>query len=214
MKLFAGIIAFGSLWGFAECIIGPALDEISLPSGILMTSVFAIGIMMISRMIYKKRGMQLGIGLIAGALRMFNPFGGCMICSAIAIVAEGLIFELIWYHMSLDMKELKTYTMKISMGIISVYSCFVGGYIITQILTPIVASTSFYIGNFIVFIPQILSRGLFAALIGGIIVPVILIFKDFDIISIKNRIYYPTAAVVTILCWILVIINFTFLIPI
>ena len=126
MKLFVGIIVFGSLWGFTECIIGPMLNDAGLPSGALMTSIFAIGLMMMSRMMYKQRGMQLGMGLVAGALRMFNPFGGCVICSGVAIMAEGMLFELIWYGMSLDLKELKTYTMKMGMGIISAYCCYVG----------------------------------------------------------------------------------------
>jgi hypothetical protein len=207
MKLFAGIIVFGSLWGFAECIIGPALDDAGLPSGALMTSVFAIGLMVMSRMMYKQRGMQLGMGLVAGALRVFNPFGGCVICSAIAIAAEGMLFELIWHSMSLDLKELKTYTMKISMGIVSAYSCFVGGYVITQILTPLVASAGFYAENLIVFMPQILSRGLLAALVGGMMMPVVLVLKDFDVNIIKDRTYYPTAAAVSILCWVIVITN-------
>jgi len=211
-KLFAGIIVFGSLWGFAECIIGPILDDAGLPSGAIMTSVFAIGLMMVSRMLYKKRGMQLGMGIVAGTLRMFNPFGGCVICSAIAIAAEGIIFELIWYYMSLDLRELKTYIMKISMGLISAYFCYVGGYVTTQILTPLVASANFYVWNLIVFIPQILSRGLLAALIGGVTVPLVLIIKDFNINSIKDKLYYSTASAVSILCWIFIITNAGFLI--
>jgi hypothetical protein len=212
MKLFAGIIVFGSLWGFTECIIGPALDETGLPYGALMTGVFAIGLMMMSRILFRQRGMQMGMGLVAGTLRMFNPFGGCVICSAIAIAAEGLIFELIWYGLSLDFKDLKTHTMKISMGVISAYSCYVGGYITTQVLTPIVSSAGFYIGNLIVFIPQILSRGLLAAFTGGIIVPLVFILKDIDINSVKDRLYYPVAAAVSLLCWIVVIANTLFFI--
>ena len=65
--------------------------DVGLPSGALMTSVFAIGLMMVSRMLFKRRGMQIGMGLVAGALRLFNPFGGCVVCSAIAIAAEGLL---------------------------------------------------------------------------------------------------------------------------
>jgi len=207
MKLFAGIIVFGSIWGFAECIIGPTLDDVGLPSGVLMTSFFAIGLMMMSRMLFKQRGMQLGMGLVAGTLRMFNPFGGCVICSGIAIMAEGIIFELIWYGMSLDLRELKTYTMKISMGIVSSYCCFVGGYIITQILTPLVSSAGFHLNNLIAFMPQILSRGLVAALIGGATIPLILILKNIDISGVKDRVYYPTTTAISIICWAVVIAN-------
>ena len=210
MKLFAGIIVLGSLWGFAECIIGPAMSDAGLPYGILMTSVFAIGLMMISRMLFKRRGMQLGMGLVAGALRLFNPFGGCVICSAIAIAAEGLLFELIWYKMSLDFSELKTITMKLSMGIVTAYSCYVGGYVITQILTPMVASAGFYVENLIVFMPQILARGLLAAIIGGITIPALFVLKDTNINNVKDRIYYPTAAAISILCWATVIANTLF----
>ncbi|EMR74598.1 hypothetical protein MBGDF03_00307 [Thermoplasmatales archaeon SCGC AB-540-F20] len=211
MKLFAGILVFGSLWGFAECIIGPMIDDAGLPSGILMTSIFAVGLMMMSRMLYRQRGMQLGMGLVAGTLRLFNPFGGCVICSGIAIMAEGLLFELIWYGMSLDLKELKTHTMKISMGIISTYCCYVGGYIITQVLTPLISSAGFHLSNLIIFMPQILSSGLLAALIGGITVPLILILKNIDINRIKDRVYYPTTAAVSILCWSIVIANALFI---
>ena len=211
MKLFAGILVFGSLWGFAECIIGPMVDDAGFPSGILMTSIFAVGFMMLSRMLYRQRGMQLGMGLVAGTLRLFNPFGGCVICSGIAIMAEGILFELIWYGMSLDLKELKTHTMKISMGIISTYCCYVGGYIITQVLTPLISSAGFHLSNLIIFMPQILSSGLLAALIGGITVPLILILKNIDINRIKDRVYYPTTAAVSILCWTIVIANALFI---
>lgn len=211
MKLFAGILVFGSLWGFAECIISPIVDDAGLPSGILMTSIFAVGLMMMSRMLYRQRGMQMGMGLVAGTLRLFNPFGGCVICSGIAIMAEGILFELIWYGMSLDLKELKTHTMKISMGIISAYCCYVGGYIITQVLTPLLSSAGFHLINLIAFMPQILSSGLSAALIGGITVPLILVLKNIDINRIKDRVYYPTTAAVSILCWIIVIANTLFI---
>ena len=211
MKLFAGIIVLGSLWGFAECIIGPVMGDAGLPSGALMTSVFAIGLMMVSRMLFKRRGTQIGMGLVAGALRLFNPFGGCVVCSAIAIAAEGLLFELIWYKMSLDFSELKTITMKLSMGIVTAYSCYVGGYVITQILTPMVASAGFYVENLIVFMPQILARGLLAAIVGGITVPAIFALKDININNVKDRIYYPTVVSVSILCWVIVIANALFL---
>jgi hypothetical protein len=210
MKLFLGIILFGSIWGFSECIIGPAVGNAGLPSGAIMTGFFAIGLMIMSRMLFKQRGMQIGMGLIAGALRLFNPFGGCVICSAIAIAAEGILFELIWYGLSLDFKDLKTYTMKISMGIVSAYPCYVGGYIITQILTPMVSSSGFYLENLIVFIPQILSRGLIAALVGGVTVPLIFVLKNMDISHVKDKVYYPTTIAISILCWSVVIINALF----
>ncbi len=209
MKLIVGILVFGSLWGFSECIIGSALHDAGLPAGAIMTGLFAVVLMMMSRMLYKQRGMQIGMGLVAGALRLFSPFGsnvGYFICSAIAIMAEGMIFELIWYNMSLDLNELKPLKISSSTGIITAYCCYVGGYIVTQILTPVFSSAGFHIVNLIVFIPQMLATGLLAALIGGVVVPVTLLLKKLDI-TVKDRLYYPTTIGVSILCWFIVIAN-------
>jgi len=207
MKILAGIIVFGSLWGFSECIIGSYLHEIDLPAGAIMAGIFAVGFMFISRSLYKQKGMQLGMALVAGTLRLFNPFGGCYICAAIAIMAEGALFELLLYRMTLDLKELKKPIMSASMGITTAYIVFVGGYIITQILTPVFSSAGFYIENLIAFLPQILSRGLLAAILGGSIVPIAILLRNIDIAKVRDITYYPTTAVVSALCWIAVIIN-------
>jgi hypothetical protein len=214
MKLIAGTILFGSLWGFSECIIGSYLHNSFLPAGAIMTGIFAVGLMATSRILYKQRGMQLGMGLIAGTLRLFNPCGTCFICSAIAIMAEGAIFELIWYKMSLDLTELKKTTMSVSMGIVSSYVCFVGGYIVTQIMTPLISSAGFYLENLLVFIPQILARGLIAAMIGGAIIPATLLLKKVDIASVKDKVYYPITATISVACWIIVILNAIFILKV
>ncbi|UCD13956.1 MAG: hypothetical protein JSW60_00635 [Thermoplasmatales archaeon] len=206
-KMLAGIIVFGSIWGFAECIIGPMLSDAGFPSGVLMTSIFAVGFMTMTRMMYKQRGMQIGMGLVAGTLKLFNPCGPCVICSGIAIMAEGVIFELIWFSMSLDLKELEIFTMKSSMGVISAYCCFVGGYIVTQILTPFFSAAGFYVIDLINFLPQILSSGLLAAIIGGFMVPIVLVLRDFDIYRVKDRVYYPITAAISLLCWTAVIVS-------
>ena len=206
MKLFAGILVFGSLWGFSECIIGSVLRDANLPAGAIMTGVFAIVFMTMSRMLFRTRGMQLGMGLVAGSLRLLNPFGGCFICSAMAIMAEGLIFEIIWYKMSLDLKELRLPKMSVSMGIATTYFVYVGGYIVTQILTPVFSSAGFYIENLLVFIPQILASGLLAAIIGGITVPAVLATKKLNL-SIKERMYYPATISISVVCWFIVITN-------
>lgn len=206
IKFIAGIIVFGSLWGFAECILGSVLRDINLPAGAIMTGIFAIGLMTLSRTTFRQPGMQTGIGLVAGALRLFNPFGGCFICSAIAIMAEGFLFDLIWTSFSLDLKKPQTLTIQTSLGIISAYIVYVGGYIITQILTPLFSSAGFYLENLLVFIPQIFTSGLLAALIGAITVPAIFTLKKLDL-SIRDRIYYPITMGISAICWIIVILN-------
>ena len=206
MKFIAGIIVFGSLWGFAECILGSVLRDINLPAGAIMTGIFAIGLMTLSRTTFRQRGMQTGIGLVAGALRLFNPFGGCFICSAIAIMGEGLLFDLIWTSFSLDLKKPQNLTIQTSLGITSTYIVYVGGYIITQILTPLFSSAGFYLENLLVFIPQIFASGLLAALIGAVTVPAIFTLKKLDL-TIKDRIYYPITMGISAICWIIVILN-------
>jgi hypothetical protein len=205
-KFIAAIIVFGSLWGFAECIIGSLLRDVNLPAGAIMTGFFAVGLMTLSRTTFRQPGMQAGIGLIAGALRLFNPFGGCFICSAIAIMAEGLLFDLIWTGFSLDMRKPQTLTMQASLGITSAYLVYVGGYIVTQILTPVFSSAGFYLENLLVFIPQILASGLLAALIGVGIVPLVFRLKNLDI-ALQERLYYPVTIGISALCWIIVITN-------
>lgn len=205
-KFIAGIIVFGSLWGFAECIIGSLLRDVNLPAGAIMTGVFAIGLMTLSRTTFRQPGMQTGIGLVAGALRFFNPFGGCFICSAIAIMAEGLLFDLIWTRFSLDKQQTHSLTIQTSLGITSAYLVYVGGYIITQILTPVFSSAGFYIENLIVFIPQILASGLLAALLGVATVPAIFSLKKLNIV-LQDRLYYPATIGISAFCWVFVIVN-------
>lgn len=204
MKIFAGILLFGSLWGFSESIIGSALSDIGLPAGAIMTGFFALTFLVISRMFYKQPGMQLGMGVIAGALRLFNPFAGCHLCSALAIMAEGAIFEIIWYKISFDLIELKTVTTQASMGILTSYIVYVGGYIVTQILTPIISGLGFYFENLIALMPNILSSGLLPALIGGVVLPATILVKKVDF-TVKDRLYYPTTIGISVLCWCIVV---------
>lgn len=203
-RLFAGILLFGSLWGFSEVILGSTISEAGFASGGIMTGLFAIPVLVITRMIYKQPGMQFGMGLIAGGLRVFNPFIGCQICSALAIMAEGALFELIFYGISTDLKDLKSLTMQSSIGIVSAYIIFIGGYIVTQILTPVIAGSGFYLENLIVFIPKILASGILPAFIASITVPLVISVKKLDI-SIKDKLYYPTTVGISAFCWILVI---------
>lgn len=211
VRILALIILFGSLWGFSEIFIGSFLADQNLPYGIIMTGFFAMIFLTLSRLIYNQKGMQLGIGLTAGALKYFNPFVGCNICSAIAIMAEGLIFELIWnYFIKYDFSKLESIKLRISFGIFTSYTVYVSGYIITQILTPFIYS-SFYIENLLSFIPQILSKGLLAGIFGIISVTLVVSLRNIKL-SLKDIIYYPTTIGVSSICWIIVLSNWYFFI--
>jgi hypothetical protein len=204
LKYIIGILLFGSIWGFSECVIGSALNDFGLPSGMIMTGFFALTFLLLSKIIYKKPGMQISIGLIAGALRLFNPFVGCHICSSIAIMSEAVLFELIFYGLSNNLKELKTPLIQASMGILTGYLIYIGGYITTQISTPIFSGQSLFIENIIVFLPNILSEGIIPSLTAGLIFPFLLTLKNLDL-SIKNRLYYPTTIGISSFCWIFVV---------
>lgn len=207
MKLVAAVLVFGSLWGFTECIIGSMLRDANLPAGALMTGIFALGLMTLCRITFRRPGMQTGMGLVAGALRVFNPFGGCFLCSAIAIMAEGVLFDLLWTGFSLDQKKTHTIIDQASIGITASYIVYIGGYFVTQILTPVFSSAGFYLENLVAFVPQILASGLLASLIGVITVPAVFIMvKKLDV-PVRDRLYYPITIGVSALCWIVVITN-------
>jgi len=207
MKLFAGIIVFGSLWGFSECIIGPIMSDAGLPGGMLMTGSFTMIFLVLSRMMFQQRGMQMGMGLIAGSLRMMNPFAGCHLCSAIAIMAEGMLFELIWnYTTTHNLNSLNDLTTKVSLGVFTAFTVYTGGYIVTQIMTPIVSVGSFQIANLLSFIPYILSKALIVGLIGGISIPIILSSNKLHL-SLKETMYYPATLGISLFCWTAIIGN-------
>ena len=205
-RFFVGLIVFGSMWGFSECIVGSRIADTGLPSGAIMTGLFAMVFLVMSRMIFQQRGMQIGMGLVAGGLRLFNPFGGCHLCSALAIMAEGFIFELIMYYAgSIDLAKFRSLTYSASLGIFSAYCIYVGGYIVTQILTPL-SFGSFYLVNFVSALPQMLAGGVIPALMGGVVVPILVLLPKMDI-SIRDKLYYPTAIGVSTFCWVFVVGN-------
>ncbi|MEM0466573.1 MAG: hypothetical protein QXX20_03085 [Candidatus Thermoplasmatota archaeon] len=206
-RLIAGILAFGSLWGFSECILGTLLHDANLPAGTIMTGFVAVGLMSLSRILFQQKGMQLGMGLVAGTLRLLDPFGGCFICSAFAIIAEGALFELIALKISFNLQDLTSKKIQVSIGIITAYTMYIGGYLITQILTPLLSSAGFSLRNLIVFIPSILARGFIAALLGGCILPMMVFVLQKQKLSIKDAFYYPATISISVVCWMSVIIN-------
>ena len=99
LKILAGIIVFGSVWGLLECILGSVKFTGTMahfPMGALLGGFFGLGIMAFTRRIYSVVWMQLGMAIVAGLMRFWAPIGSCVICSGLAIMAEGLVFELIF----------------------------------------------------------------------------------------------------------------------
>ena len=202
----AGILLFGSLWGMLECILGDFLRDQNLPAGAIMTGLVAVAMMSYTRIVFRKRGMQLGMAMVAGLLRLTNPFTGCLICSAISIVSEGIIFEAIWYNL-FDLREFRRPTTIASMGMITSYLCYIGGFLVTQVLTPIVSSVAFNPNDLVAFLPQILARGLPAGILGIFSILAIDRVRSYDISKLKSRFYYPVTISLAVVCWILTIAN-------
>ncbi len=199
-RIFAGTIAFGSIWGLLECLLGPHIP------GTVMTGLMALGLMAASRLIYHQKGMQLGMALIAAALRAVNPLGGCLVCAVVAIASEGAIFELVWFVFSLDTEKMGKLNTRISVGVITAYSCYALGYILTQIITPLISSVSLKLGDVALLIPVALSRGMLAASIGGVFFPVLLLVKQIRLSTAINKAYYPSVSLFTAACWFIAVV--------
>lgn len=195
-KLVAGMIAFGSIWGLLECSLGDWLHQYDMSA--LMVAV-AVLLMAATRRIYAQPGMQLGMALIAALLRHFNPIGGaCLICASIAILVQGLAFELIW---AIPWHKYESMTMKVSMGIISFYTIAWVSYLATQIFTPLFTAT-LHLSDLAGVMPKIFAHAFIAGLAGAVALPAAL--ADITV-SLKDRIYYPAAAAVSVVCWVAVI---------
>jgi hypothetical protein len=205
-KYLATILVFGSIWGVAECVIGGPLRDSNLPAGAILTGIFALGLLTLNRILFNQPGMQIGMGLIAGTLRLANPIGSTFICSAIAIMAEGILFEILWTRLSLDTKTFKPLPLSISTGIITGFTLYTGGFIITQILTPLFSAAGFYAENLLTYIPQTLAGGLLAALLGAATLPLALKIPSLHI-TLTDRLYIPTTMTISIICWLIVIAN-------
>ena len=214
-KILLGILAFGSLWGMVECVLGSfSFGGFAkhFPMGALLGGLFGLGLMAYSRRLYGKLGMQLGMGVVAALLRFWSPVGTCVICSALAIAFESLVFEFIfnWKTTTLvkDGQKFKlTVAMLIPLGMIAGYTIYVSGYIFTQIMTPVLTAGSFVASDLMNVMPLILGRGFFAAVFGGIALPLAMLVNvpSVDIYRVTDKPYYATMISISAVCWVLVI---------
>jgi len=195
-KLIAGMIVFGSIWGFLECSLGDWLHQYNMSALMVVAAVF---LMAVTRRMFAQPGMQMGMALIAAILRHFNPIGGaCLVCASIAIVVQGLAFELIW---AIPWHKYQSMTMKASMGVVSFYTIAAVSYLATQIFTPLLTATP-HLSDLAGVMPKIFAHAFIAGLAGAVALPV----AHTEItIHLNDRFYYPVAAAVTAVCWMAVI---------
>lgn len=218
LRILAGIIVFGSIWGMLECILGSVKFTgvmAEFPMGALLGGLFGLGIMAYSRRLFGVAWMGLGMAIVAGLLRFWAPVGTCVICSALAIMAEGVIFELIFNRpvfniTALGSPELKNVRTLAFLGIISGYMIYVTGYMFTQIMTPILTTGIFNASNFVAALPLIFGRGFFAAVFGGIALPLAVLSPqlNIDVNKIKKEHYYAAMTGISVFCWVFVIAFF------
>jgi len=212
-RILAGIIVFGSIWGMMECLLGEInLTGVlaSFPMGAFLGGFIGLGLMVLTRRLYNIIWMQLGMALVAGLLRLWAPVGTCVICSALAIVAEGMVFELIFnrpvFNLNNSDGNMRNIQTLAFLGIISGFSIYVAGYMFTQIFTPILTMGTFSITNFSAVLPLIFGRGFFAAVLGGVTLPLTVLARQLyvDISGIRKEHYYGMVAGVSAFCWIFV----------
>jgi len=204
-RIFASTLLFGSLWGFAEIVLGDLLRNAELPAGAILSGVFALGLMLLSRMMFTARGMQFGMALVAGLLRLFNPITASHICSAIAIMAEGLIFELLYPLLIPAADEKSTLVLRVSSGVILSYTIYVTGYIISQILTAALSTAGFHMADLLPYLPVIFGSGLLAAVIGGVVAPMVALSRNVRVEKVENAVFYPISLIGSALCWLAVL---------
>lgn len=194
-KILMATLLFGSIWGFLECSLGDWLHGYNM--SVIMASI-AVFLMAITRHHFNQPGMQAGMTIVASILRHFNPMGACLVCASIAIFAEGIIFELIWLT---PWEKYSSIRMRISMGVISFYTIYAGGYILTQILTPLLTA-KFYLADLIAVMPKIFASSTIAGAIGAFALPLAYLPLK---IKLRDRSYYGVSASLTVFCWIAVI---------
>ena len=204
-RIFASTLLFGSLWGFAEIVLGDLLRNAELPAGAILSGVFALGLMLLSRMMFTARGMQFGMALVAGLLRLFNPITASHICSAIAIMAEGLIFELLYPLLMPAADEKSTLVLRVSCGVILSYTIYVTCYIISQILTAALSTAGFHLADLLPYLPVIFGSGLLAAVIGGVVAPMVALSRNVRVEKVENAVFYPISLIGSALCWLAVL---------
>lgn len=210
--IFAGVILLGSIWGLLECTIGALKWEVAgvyVSMGAVMAGLFGLGIMILAKRIFNFTGAAFAVALVAGALRFIAPVGSCVICSAIAIGVEGLIFEMI-VSRKMFMGNLwgkKDFRTLAFLGVISGFTVFTVGYITTQILTPVFTGGTLVIMDVVDILPLIIGRAFYAAILGGISVPVIALYDNLhlDVNKWNRGAYFAGSTAISMACWVLVI---------
>ncbi|MCR4403908.1 MAG: hypothetical protein NUW06_01195 [Candidatus Acetothermia bacterium] len=101
LRLLAGMIIFGSLWGALEATLGAALIALHIPRFGAIMANFGFLLMAAGVAIYKRPELPLGMGIIAASFKLIDatalgvsPLAQMILNPMIAIVMEALGFTL------------------------------------------------------------------------------------------------------------------------
>ncbi len=204
LKIYLTILFFGSIWGFLEVTLGEFLRLNIFTADFFgrIMCVAGVTLMFITRIVFKKRGHQLFMGIIASLFRLLYPFVTCVPCSFTAIIIEALIFEIIFLNNSILLLDKKNILQLSSLGVIIFHLTYFLSYLFNQIMFPLFSKTGLFYLDILAILPKALSNSLLPALCGLIIFPFIIILKEFDLKKIRGKVFYPITAGLLIILWI------------
>jgi hypothetical protein len=205
LRLLIGILVFGSLWGFLEATLGGFLHFIHLPQkGIIMASI-AVGIMSMTRVMYRRPGMQLAMGIITVALKSSNALflGADVVRPMIAILMQAVVFDVaVTFLSKINTKDY----MKAVAGAITGWGSTAGFALIMAYVLKIGFWTKIGLSGILSYLA---SEGLFIAI--GCAIAAVLGSRLYyitkirlpSVYSLKSRIYYSFSAAFASTFWVL-----------
>jgi len=112
IRLFIGILIFGSIWGCLEATLGGFLNLIIFPNKGAIMSGIGMAIMSAALIVYRKPVMLPGIGIVAASYKWLNawflfvpPTAVQIINPAMSIIFEALVFSLVAFSLMNRMEK-------------------------------------------------------------------------------------------------------------
>jgi len=206
--ILAGILVFGSVWGFLEATLGGFLHMIIFPNKGAIMGGIGVATMSAALVIFKKPSMAIGIGIVAASFKLLDawlfylPVTSIHIINpAMAIIFESLAFSLVAaFAMN---KIAKSIPIGIGAGaFVGLISATAWVYFAIYVMNaPTYARVVFTAGEFIT------NQGVVQAVFFGIFLPLGYLLggklqaKTIPSLARKRLLYYATSAAITVFCW-------------
>ncbi len=119
-KLILGIILFGSIWGGLEALGIDIMRKVGFHSSSPILALLGILILATARMVIRKPGSTLAIGVIAAGIKLLG-LSQIFFCQIFAVVAQAAVFDL-----AFSLAEKKDWLSRpVHLGLVG----FVGSYV-------------------------------------------------------------------------------------